>query len=97
MASVVRQVYEFAWVPQQADLSRSTKWKKLLHCKSGQWACLVPEFRFNRIIHTPILLQFCAFSRLINKAQFQVLPNELDVSDSIFFKQSKQCTQLQAC
>lgn len=46
--------------------------------------------RFNTVIHAPNRLQICAFLTPLQEAEFQVLRNELDVSDSVLSKHLKQ-------
>ena len=46
--------------------------------------------RFDEIIHAPKRLQICAFLIPLQDAEFQVLRDELDVSDSVLSKHLKQ-------
>ncbi len=46
--------------------------------------------RFDTVIHAPNRLQICAFLAPLEKAEFQVLRDELDVSDSVLSKHIKQ-------
>jgi DNA-binding MarR family transcriptional regulator len=50
--------------------------------------------RFNNIIHAPNRLQICAFLGSVEEAEFQVLHDELNVSDSVLSKHLKQLEQL---
>jgi DNA-binding MarR family transcriptional regulator len=45
--------------------------------------------RFDEIIHAPKRLQICAFLIPLQDAEFQVLRDELDVSDSVLSKHLK--------
>lgn len=45
---------------------------------------------FDALIHAPNRLQICAFLCPIQEAEFQVLRDELDVSDSVLSKHLKQ-------
>jgi DNA-binding MarR family transcriptional regulator len=45
--------------------------------------------RFDEIIHAPNRLQICAFLIPLQDAEFQVLRDELDVSDSVLSKHLK--------
>ena len=46
--------------------------------------------RLNRVIHAPNRLQICAFLTPLQEAEFQVIRDELDVSDSVLSKHLKQ-------
>jgi DNA-binding MarR family transcriptional regulator len=46
--------------------------------------------RFNTVIHVPNRLQICAFLTPLQEAGFQVIRDELDVSDSVLSKHLKQ-------
>jgi DNA-binding MarR family transcriptional regulator len=46
--------------------------------------------RFDTIIHAPNRLQICAFLAPLQEAEFQVLRDELDVSDSVLSKHLKK-------
>jgi DNA-binding MarR family transcriptional regulator len=46
--------------------------------------------QFNTVIHAPNRLQICAFLTPLEEAEFQVLRDELDVSDSVLSKHLKQ-------
>lgn len=46
--------------------------------------------RLNTIIHAPNRLQICAFLSPLQEAEFQVLRDELGVSDSVLSKHLKQ-------
>ncbi len=46
--------------------------------------------RFDPIIHAPNRLQICAFLAPLQEAEFQVLRDELDVSDSVLSKHLKR-------
>ena len=46
--------------------------------------------RFDTVIHAPNRLQICAFLSPLEEAEFQVLREELDVSDSVLSKHIKQ-------
>ena len=46
--------------------------------------------RLNTVIHAPNRLQICAFLMPLQEAEFQVLRDELDVSDSVLSKHLKQ-------
>ena len=46
--------------------------------------------RFDNIIHAPNRLQICAFLALLDEAEFQLLRDELAVSDSVLSKHIKQ-------
>lgn len=48
------------------------------------------QARFNTIIHAPIRLQICAFLSPLQEAEFRVLRDELNVSDSVLSKHLKQ-------
>jgi DNA-binding MarR family transcriptional regulator len=45
--------------------------------------------RFDEIIHAPKRLQICAFLMPLQDAEFQVIRDELDVSDSVLSKHLK--------
>ena len=45
--------------------------------------------RFDEIIHAPKRLQICAFLIPLQDAEFQVLRDELDVSDTVLSKHLK--------
>ncbi len=45
--------------------------------------------RFDEIIHAPKRLQICAFLIPLQDAEFQVIRDELDVSDSVLSKHLK--------
>ncbi len=45
---------------------------------------------FDPIIHAPNRLQICAFLAPLQEAEFQVLRDELEVSDSVLSKHLKQ-------
>ena len=45
---------------------------------------------FNALIHAPNRLQICAFLLPLAEVEFQVLRDELDVSDSVLSKHIKQ-------
>ncbi|MFT4926902.1 MAG: DNA-binding MarR family transcriptional regulator [Phenylobacterium sp.] len=45
---------------------------------------------FDTVIHAPNRLQICAFLVQLQEAEFQVLRDELDVSDSVLSKHIKQ-------
>jgi DNA-binding MarR family transcriptional regulator len=45
---------------------------------------------FDTVIHAPNRLQICAFLSPLEEAEFQVLREELDVSDSVLSKHIKQ-------
>jgi len=49
--------------------------------------------RFNALIHAPNRLQICAFLAPVQEVEFQVLRDELDVSDSVLSKHIKQLEQ----
>lgn len=51
------------------------------------------KVRFNTIIHAPNRLQICAFLNPLQEAEFQVLRDELDVSDSVLSKHLKQLAE----
>jgi len=46
--------------------------------------------RFDNIIHAPNRLQICAFLVQLDEAEFQLLRDELEVSDSVLSKHIKQ-------
>jgi DNA-binding MarR family transcriptional regulator len=46
--------------------------------------------RFDSTIHAPNRLQICAFLAPLEEAEFQVIRDELDVSDSVLSKHLKQ-------
>lgn len=46
--------------------------------------------RFDTIIHAPNRLQICAFLAPLQEAEFKVLRQELDVSDSVLSKHIRQ-------
>ncbi len=46
--------------------------------------------RFDNIIHAPNRLQICAFLVQLDEAEFQLLRDELVVSDSVLSKHIKQ-------
>jgi len=46
--------------------------------------------QLNTVIHAPNRLQICAFLTPLQEAEFQVLRDELDVSDSVLSKHLKQ-------
>ena len=46
--------------------------------------------RFDTVIHAPKRLQICAFLAPVQEAEFQVLRDELKVSDSVLSKHLKQ-------
>ena len=46
--------------------------------------------RFDTVIHAPNRLQICAFLAPVQEAEFQVLRDELKVSDSVLSKHLKQ-------
>jgi DNA-binding MarR family transcriptional regulator len=46
--------------------------------------------RFDTIIHAPNRLQICAFLSSLQEAEFQVIRDELNVSDSVLSKHLKQ-------
>jgi DNA-binding MarR family transcriptional regulator len=48
---------------------------------------------FDAVIHAPNRLQICAFLNPLQEAEFQVLREELDVSDSVLSKHLKQLEQ----
>ena len=45
---------------------------------------------FDAVIHAPNRLQICAFLAPLQEAEFQILRDELDVSDSVLSKHIKQ-------
>lgn len=46
--------------------------------------------RLNPVIHAPNRLQICAFLTPLQEAEFQVIRDELEVSDSVLSKHLKQ-------
>jgi DNA-binding MarR family transcriptional regulator len=46
--------------------------------------------QFDAVIHAPNRLQICAFLSPLEEAEFQVLRDELNVSDSVLSKHLKQ-------
>ena len=46
--------------------------------------------RFDAVIHAPNRLQICAFLSPLQEAEFQILRDELNVSDSVLSKHLKQ-------
>lgn len=48
------------------------------------------KVRLNTVIHAPNRLQICAFLTPLQEAEFQVLRDELGVSDSVLSKHLKQ-------
>jgi DNA-binding MarR family transcriptional regulator len=48
------------------------------------------KVRLNTVIHAPNRLQICAFLTPLQEAKFQVLRDELGVSDSVLSKHLKQ-------
>ncbi|MGI9221785.1 MAG: transcriptional regulator [Woeseiaceae bacterium] len=46
--------------------------------------------RFDAVIHAPNRLQICAFLMPLQDAEFQVLRDELEVSDSVLSKHLRQ-------
>ena len=50
--------------------------------------------RFDTVIHAPNRLQICAFLAPLEEAEFQVLRDELDVSDSVLSKHIKQLEEV---
>lgn len=46
--------------------------------------------RFDSIIHAPNRLQICAFLTPLQDAEFQIIRDELDVSDSVLSKHLRQ-------
>ena len=46
--------------------------------------------QFDTVIHAPNRLQICAFLASLQEAEFQVLRDELEVSDSVLSKHIKQ-------
>ena len=46
--------------------------------------------QLNTVIHAPNRLKICAFLAPLQEAEFQVLRDELDVSDSVLSKHLKQ-------
>jgi len=49
--------------------------------------------KFNALIHAPNRLQICAFLAPVQEVEFQVLRDELNVSDSVLSKHIKQLEQ----
>lgn len=49
---------------------------------------------FDPVIHAPNRLQICAFLSPLEEAEFQVLRDELDVSDSVLSKHLKQLEEV---
>jgi DNA-binding MarR family transcriptional regulator len=50
--------------------------------------------QFDTVIHAPNRLQICAFLAPLQEAEFQVLRDELDVSDSVLSKHLKQVEEV---
>ena len=50
--------------------------------------------RFDTVIHAPNRLQICAFLAPLEEAEFQVLRDELEVSDSVLSKHIKQLEEV---
>ncbi len=50
--------------------------------------------RFDTVIHAPNRLQICALLRPLEEAEFQVLRDELGVSDSVLSKHIKQLEEV---
>jgi DNA-binding MarR family transcriptional regulator len=50
--------------------------------------------QFDTVIHAPRRLQICAFLIPLQEAEFQVLRDELDVSDSVLSKHLKQLDEI---
>jgi DNA-binding MarR family transcriptional regulator len=50
--------------------------------------------KFDSMIHAPNRLQICAFLAPLQEAEFQVLRDELGVSDSVLSKHLKQLEQV---
>ncbi len=50
--------------------------------------------RFDTVIHAPNRLQICAFLAPLKDAEFQVLRDELEVSDSVLSKHIKQLEEV---
>jgi len=50
--------------------------------------------RFDTIIHAPNRLQICAFLTPLQEAEFRVLRDELNVSDSVLSKHLKQLEEV---
>lgn len=50
--------------------------------------------RFDTIIHAPNRLQICAFLTPLQEAEFQVIRDELNVSDSVLSKHLKQLEEV---
>lgn len=53
----------------------------------------MPEPRFDTVIHAPNRLQICALLTPLDEAEFQVLRDELGVSDSVLSKHIKQLVE----
>ena len=51
---------------------------------------IVTKAKFDDVIHAPNRLQICAFLMPIQDAEFQVLRDELEVSDSVLSKHLRQ-------
>ncbi|MCH8248082.1 MAG: transcriptional regulator [Proteobacteria bacterium] len=52
------------------------------------------KVRFDTIIHAPNRLQICAFLTPLQEAEFQVIRDELNVSDSVLSKHLKQLEEV---
>ncbi len=50
--------------------------------------------KFDNVIHAPNRLQICAFLAPLQEAEFQVLRDELGVSDSVLSKHLKQLEEV---
>lgn len=50
--------------------------------------------KFDSVIHAPNRLQICAFLAPLQEAEFQVLRDELDVSDSVLSKHLKRLEEV---
>jgi DNA-binding MarR family transcriptional regulator len=50
--------------------------------------------KFDSVIHAPNRLQICAFLAPLQEAEFQVLRDELSVSDSVLSKHLKQLEEV---
>jgi len=50
--------------------------------------------RFDTIIHAPNRLQICAFLTPLQEAEFRVIRDELNVSDSVLSKHLKQLEEV---
>ena len=50
--------------------------------------------QFDNVIHAPNRLQICAFLAPLQEAEFQVLRDELGVSDSVLSKHLKQLEEV---